>query len=97
MQIPEGVAHLGIRPCWITPSLICITQPHSLIANLFGSGHLLGHLQYYNIKCCCYKLLLQGSPIITSLVFKDISTHMGLSLEGSLPLVTFLTSAATSG
>ena len=44
------------------------------------------YVQQYNVKA------------LTSLDFRDISTHMALSLEGSLPfIITFLTSDVTSG
>ena len=39
LQISEGVIHLGLRPLWITPSLICrilphiLRKPNSIIAN----------------------------------------------------------------
>ena len=33
LQISESVIHLGLRPRWITPSLICRILPHSIIAN----------------------------------------------------------------
>ena len=44
------------------------------------------YVQQYNVKA------------LTSLDFRDISTHMALSLEGSLPfIITFFTSDVTSG
>ena len=40
MQISEGVIHLGLRPLWVTFSLICrilhiLRKPNSIIANYF--------------------------------------------------------------
>ena len=59
----------------------------------------------YPVICCSCFVTVSAeywtwkAPVndLTSLVFRDISTHIGLSWEGSFPLVTFFASAETSG
>ena len=65
LQISEGVIHLGLRPLWITPSLICriLHIPLSLIPNLLNifeksmvTLHQLqrAHCSINWIKCDCF-------------------------------------------
>ena len=51
LQISEGVIHLGLRPLWIAPSLICKKKQRR--SNQFELGRWISALKILFCCCCC--------------------------------------------
>ena len=55
LQITEGVIHLGLRPLWITPSLIC-----RILHILLSLIHILWWLSQWRLLTYSCKLILKN-------------------------------------